>query len=311
MKELEKITNKDIITRITTRSNQGKSGELKVFDETKLTKIANDMVEIDRSTNSFGRKNTQTTNKLMTLTMLANSSPYRILRQCLAEIEKKRSAIKGSRFKLIKKKIAFNKLEDEVEDLKEQYKKEKDPKIKRDIEYQILNKKVSIEEKRSSIEDSILYIEGALKEIASFQSSYNQIRKNNNIPENWDEKDFEESEIKHHVRMAFLLAFRDVKAHGKIGMGTLEYLHQFGIHPDQASIEVALLQQQIETKLFVFNEKGQKIGLKKDFDVDYEEDLEQWLDSMVSKYEYKYLKVLKRIGIDNLIDDWYMYREDK
>ena len=60
----------------------------------KLAKISERMVEIDRANNSLGRSNTQTTNQLMTLTMLTDS-PYRRLRQILAQIERKRTALQN------------------------------------------------------------------------------------------------------------------------------------------------------------------------------------------------------------------------
>ena len=58
----------------------------------KIQKISERMVEMERANNSLGRKNTQTTNQLMTLTMLTDS-PYRRLRQCLAQIERKKNAL--------------------------------------------------------------------------------------------------------------------------------------------------------------------------------------------------------------------------
>ena len=47
-----------------------------------MARISERMVEIDRANKTTGRKNTQTTNQLMTLNMIS-SSPYRRLRQCL------------------------------------------------------------------------------------------------------------------------------------------------------------------------------------------------------------------------------------
>ena len=64
----------------------------------KIQKISERMVEMERANNSLGRKNTQTTNQLMTLTMMTDS-PYRRLRQCLAQIERKKEALKESYFK--------------------------------------------------------------------------------------------------------------------------------------------------------------------------------------------------------------------
>ena len=53
----------------------------------KLAKVSEKMVEIDRANKSLGRTQTQTTNQLMTLTMLTDA-PYRRLRQCLAQIKR-------------------------------------------------------------------------------------------------------------------------------------------------------------------------------------------------------------------------------
>ena len=55
----------------------------------KLVKVSERMVEIDRANKTLGRSQTQTTNQLMTLTMLTDA-PYRRLRQCLAQIEDRR-----------------------------------------------------------------------------------------------------------------------------------------------------------------------------------------------------------------------------
>ena len=64
----------------------------------KMRKISERMVEMERANNSLGRRNTQTTNQLMTLTMLTDS-PYRRLRQILAQIENKNNALRDHYFK--------------------------------------------------------------------------------------------------------------------------------------------------------------------------------------------------------------------
>ena len=63
--------------------------ELAVIDSKKLAKISQRMVEINRANLTVGKKNTQTTSSLMTLTMMCDA-PYRRLRQVLAQIEKTR-----------------------------------------------------------------------------------------------------------------------------------------------------------------------------------------------------------------------------
>ena len=291
IKQTDKLLDKTkSFAQITTRAadpNAKALAEFHIFDEKKLAKIAADMPEINRATRAYGRKNTSTTNRLMTCTMLADSSPYTVIKQCLAQIERKRSAIKENRFKIIKDRIELEKVQDEIKKLPEEPDKNK---------YEIMLKKVDVEELTSKIADSIIYVEGALKEIASFQSTYKQVCKNKNIPENWDEVDMEKAEVRHHLRMAFLHAYRDIMAHGRLGMGTLEYLQQFGVHPHNAERIVA---DYIKTTYDNVNKE----------EADYE-DLEKFLDVMEETFKDEYKKVMKRIGIDSLYEDWYMYKED-
>ena len=74
-------------------------GGLTTITDEKLAVIAEKMVEIDRANHTAGRSNTQNTNQLMTLTMMTDS-PYRRLRQCLAQIERKRASLDESYYKL-------------------------------------------------------------------------------------------------------------------------------------------------------------------------------------------------------------------
>ena len=306
----------DKMTQIATRAVDPKNTSLAkfhIFTEDKIAKIANMMPEINRATRTLGRKNTQATNKLMTLTMLSDVSGYRMLRQCLAEIEKCRSALKENRFKILKKRIKLEKLQSDKdylisqqEDLilliedpqtNDSFDIRKAKKESNDIRFKIMEYDIKIEEIASGISDSMLYIEGCLKDISSFQSSYEQIRKNNNIPENWDEKDAEEAEVRHHIRLAFLHGYRDIMSGGRLGMGTLEYLQQFGIHPHTAT--------KIITDYINYNFKKMEDGEIPDYN-----NLNDFLNTMEEEFKDSHKKVLERIGIDTLNDDWFMYRED-
>jgi len=290
--------------QISTRAADPNTTELaqfSVFDEAKLVKIAENMPEINRATKAFGRKNTQTTNKLMTLTMLADASPYRVIHQCLAQIETKRTAVKENIFKLQKNKVKMKRLNYEMMKLRE---RQEDPETNDDpilIGFDIEAKDVKLQELATTVSDSILYLEGALKEIASFQSAYLQIRKNKNIPENWDEEDFEKAEVGHHVRMSFLHAYRDIMAHGRLGMGTLEYLQQFGVNPQTAA--------QLATKHIQDEQATIKNGDNGEIELPAYEMLEEWLDNMEEMFADAYLQVLNRIGLDSLHEDWYMFKD--
>jgi chromosome segregation ATPase len=303
----------DKFNQITTRAvdpDNKALAQFHIFDEDKLAKVAENMPEINRATRSLGRKNTQTTNRLMTLTMLSDVSPFRVLRQCLSQIENKRSALKENRFKILKDRNRLEKLQTtheimikDLEALENSMATLEEPdQIRKceleyaDLRYKLQDTQIKIEEIASRISDSMLYIEGCLKEIASFQSSYEQIRKNNNIPEDWDEEDMEQAEVRSHVRTAFLHAYRDVSAHGRLGMGTLEYLQQFGIHPHTAQEIVSKYIK--ETNAMVSG--GEEATYR---------DLENFLDIVQEKFKDNYKAVLAKLGIDQLYDKWYMYKE--
>ena len=162
----------------------------------KLAKISERMVEIDRANLTAGKRNTQTTTQLMTLTMLTDS-PYRRLRQILAQIEKKRGALEEAYFKHQKVML-------EMEEWKE----------KGDALSQI-----KINEAVVGIERSKKYLDGALREIGALQDAYEEIRINNDIPVLWDEKLAEIDEINHHVRQVFRQAHRDMDMTNRISQG--------------------------------------------------------------------------------------------
>jgi len=250
------------------------------LDDRALETIAERMPEVYRANRIHGKKNTQTQGILMTLTMLADTSPYRVLRQCLAQIENKRIAVKDNMFRMERKKIFLEKAK--VQKPKDGFDKE------------LLALKVA--KLKSDIEDQAIYLEGALKQLAMYQDVYLQVCRNNNIPEKWDEQDMEDMEVRFHLRMAFLHAYRDIMNNGRLGLGTLEYLQQFGVHPHTA---FRLTMSYVDDRAKKADEGGE---------ADYE-DLENWLDVMVERYKDQYKKVLKRLGIESLTVDWTLYRE--
>lgn len=298
----------NVFNKITTRAVDGQDlvPRFHVFDENKLATIAERMPEINRAVRSLGRKNTQVTNRLMTLTMLNGISPMRIVRQCLSEIENRRGAIKENRFKLAESYVKLNKVRFQIDKLERlQQTLTGDEAIENSFKIDL--KKIEMERLITGIHDAMIYMEGALKDVASFQSSYLQIIKNKGLPENWDEEDLEKAEVEHHIQMGFLLLFRDVLVGGRIGMGTIEYLQQFGIHPMVAS---QLVVEYIQSRSSALEKLSQKEDLKFEdlMDVD---DLHNFLKAMSERFKDEYKKVLNQLGLENLTEDWYMYKENK
>tara|TARA_Y100001963_G_scaffold20518_1_gene26247 strand:- start:12 stop:833 length:822 start_codon:yes stop_codon:yes gene_type:complete len=241
----------------------------------KIAKVSERMVEIDRAINTLGRKNTQNTIQLMTLNMMTDS-PYRRLRQCIAEINKKRDALESTYFRFRKQEIELKKWESKSDELSI----------------------VNADEARAGIKSAKIYIDGALKEIAVLQEAYDEIRKNNNIPEEWDEMDAEMDEIKHHIRQAFRQSHRDMMFSGKIQQGNAEYLEQYGVHLQTAT--------DIIGKYIATCDKLLEEGKVPNINHFYE-----FLDNCVEVFGEEYKNVMKHIGLDNIVRQEYLYRSTK
>jgi hypothetical protein len=250
-------------------------GGLATITNEKLEIISKKMVAIDRANNTAGRSDTQTTNQLMTLTMLTDS-PYRRLRQCLAQIEKKRGALDESYFKMKKKQVQ----------IKQWYEKGDEMSVLR------------AQEAEHGLMRSKNYIDGAFKEIATFQCAYDEIRESHNIPENWDERDAEEAEIDHHIKQAFRQAHREMVGAGCITSGNMEYLEQYGIHIQTATRLIADYIAS-EDEMIV---KGQMPTVAH---------LYAFLDRMAETFHDAHKTVMQRIGIKELVKEEFLYLEKK
>jgi hypothetical protein len=250
-------------------------GGLSTITDEKLAVIASKMPAIDRANHTAGRSQTQTTNQLMSLTMLSDS-PYRMMRQCLSQIERKRGALEESYFKMKKKAIL----------IKQWYAKGDEMSV------------VKAQEAEAQAFRQKDYIDGALKEIATFQCSYDEIRESHNIPEKWDERDAEIAEIDHHIKQAFRQAHRDVVQTGSITGGNMEYMEQYGVHIQTAT---KIIRDYVASEDKMISE-GKMPTV---------EHLYAFLDSMAVQFNDAHKLVMKRIGIKELIKEDFLYLEDK
>jgi len=232
------------------------------------------MNEVDRVNKTLGRSQTQHTNQLLTLNMLG-LSPFRVMRQCLAQIEKKRRAIEDIYFKNAKLEVRIEKWE------------AKDDRLSR----------ILIQEARFKAERFKMYIDGALKEIGIFQDAMEDVRVANNIPENWDEKDVEEAESTHHLHQALRQAHRDVMVSGRVSQGNAEWLEQAGCHLSTVTV---MIQRYIATCNKMI-EEGQYPNI---------EHFYEWLDKMVDTFKDEYQMVMRRTGLSTIIRDEYLYLEE-
>ena len=240
-----------------------------------LTKICSRLPELHRAKGAVGRRNSQTTSTLMTMTMLADS-PYRQMKQCLSQIDGKRNALIEAHFKTKKNRVKIERWEDSENELD----------------------KVKAEEARVNIEQMRSSAENAMKEIGMYQDIYDDIRTSHGIPVDWDEEDFESSEIENAIRMGFRQAIQNLMSSGKIAISTVEYWEQFGIHPMVGEKLTREYMASVEKELA--EDKHPSV-----------QSMHIFLDQMVETFKDEHKHSLKRIGVDAIVNHAYIYKKKK
>ena len=239
-----------------------------------LQKICDRLPELNRAKRAVGRKNSQTTSTLMTMTMLADS-PYRQMKQCLSQIDKKRSALIEAHFTVKKNKV----------------------KIKMWFEEDTELSRVEAEEASVRNEEMKTSCENSMKEIGMFQDIYEQIRTSHNIPVDWDEEDYEKQEIDHALRMSFRQAIQNLMSSGRIAISTVEYWEQFGVHP---MVGEKLTRDYLES-----------VALEiKDNKLPSVVSMHKFLDQMVESFKDEHKHSLTRIGVDAIVNHQYAYKKN-
>ena len=238
-----------------------------------VEKVSQYLPELDEKTKAFGSQNSQTTLSMMTLTMLGGQSPYRMLRQIMAEVEKRKGALteaQVSHAKLIKN---IKRLEDKT-----------DP--------------VDTAKYRQACVDIVTLenkINGSFKDIATLIDAYNNIKETQGIDE-WDEEAFEDAEKKHHVRRCFEMMYRNLLDGGRVQTSTIEYMQQFGVHPQICQKEVAGYIAYTQDRI----EQGEVL---------HANDLEDFLDEMGEKYWEGADKTSERLfGKKDIANKDFMYK---
>jgi hypothetical protein len=268
MMENELAISEKRFNKIITRAGDPYALTFKTIDSKALTEINEWMPEVNRASNAFNKQNSQTTMSLMTMNMI-DAGPYRVLRQILAQVQKKRSALKENLYNLEKKKIEYKELQAK-ETLTE-------------LEELEMNKIAC------DIIDAQGPIEGALKELYALKQRYQEICKNKNIDPNWDERDFEENEdgeIKHHITSIFRNMIRD-KMCGTANHGSAEYAEQFGVNPITAYMLVDNYLNQVKQAV----SDGKLVGIESHY---------EFYDKMYAIFKDSYKKAAARIGLDHI-----------
>ncbi len=215
-----------------------------------VEKVNRYLPELEEKTKAFDRNNSQSTLAFMTLTMLNGQSPYRMMRQVMAEVEKRKGA-------LVEAQVNHAKVLKDIERLQDS----DDPVLQAKYRQKCVNI-TTMEQK----------INGSFKDIATLIDAYNNIKEANGI-EDWDEEAFEKEEKKHHVRRAFELMYRNLLEGSRAQTSTIEYCQQYGIHPQVCLTEVSgYLQYTAEL-------------IAKGDELPHANHLENFLDEMAEKYK--------------------------
>ena len=238
-----------------------------------VEKVNRYLPELDEKTKAFDRKNSQTTLAMMTLTMMTGQSPYRMMRQIMAEVEKRKGALAEAQVNHAKHLKEIERLEDSDDPL---------------LQAKYRQKCVGL----STMEQKI---NGSFKDIATLIDAYNNIKEAHGIDE-WDEVAFEKEEKKHHVRRAFELMYRNLFNTGRSSESTVEYCQQFGLHPQVCMTEVQGYLQYTAERI-------------QNQDYPHANDLEEFLDEMAEKYHTNPDKTSERLfGKADFATDDYMYK---
>jgi len=213
-----------------------------------VAKVNKHLPELEQKTRAFDRNNSQHTLSLMTLTMLNGQSPMRMMRQIMAEVEKRKSA-------LAEAQVNHAKTTQEIEELA------------------VKDDPVSMAEhrqKRFNLDMLESKINGSFKDIATLIDAYENIKAKHGI-DDWDEETFEKEEKRHHVRRGFELMYRNLLDGGRANTATIEYLQQYGVHPQVSLTEVSGYIQHITKQI-------------SEGTIPHANDLEGFLDQMADKY---------------------------
>jgi len=278
---------KDIVTTKQFNAIITKAGDInalgfRTIGEKQLTEINEWMPAVNKAVSCFSKQNSQTTSSLMSLNMI-DSGPYRVLRQIIAQAEKKRASLNEVIYKIEKKKLTHEELAEKMKTVK-------------GIEW----KKCDLKRNKLQCDviDSQTHIEAAIKELGALKRRYEEVCKNNDISEDWNEQDFEDGEIEHHIKSIFRNAIRD-KMQGSHNMGTMEYMEQFGINPITAYI---LVDNYIaDTKEHILN-----TGQGPDIAAHY-----VFYDKMYKLFKNEYKKAASRLGLDNITHADFLMKENK
>ena len=169
-------------------------------------------------------------------------SHWKNLRQISAEMQRKRDALREAKYNYSKKladseikKAEIESKKYEISQLNDESSESYNPHKAKVIKAEIKKLEIEVAEIEDGAECGIPKIEGALKEIHTLKSMYDQLTQK--IAEETgcgidelSEEDFEKYEARSHIKYAVDQAIREVRMTGVIKTGVQQYLEQCGIN---------------------------------------------------------------------------------
>ena len=247
-----------------------------------LAKISSRFPEFYRASKIIGHSTSQASYTLQTLHMISDS-PFSRMKQCISQINKKKLAFNEAYFKVEKMKLKTEEL----------YKK--DQNFLSFIKFKKISKleKLEIKENEELINTISISMENALRQIGMFQDMYESIRKSNDIPEDWTEKDYEEQEIGNMIKSSFRIAIQDLSMTGSVSKAAVEFWEQLGIHPQFAETITRGYRMKIDADI----KNGKKIEIT---------EMYNFLDDMVKEFKDSNKLALERMGLKGIGSEQFM-----
>ena len=249
--------------------------------------IDNHSLAIQKTTQIFNKSQSQFMNNMLTVSHL---TPFRNLRQILAEMKRTRGALAEAYFNLEKKKVDIQIKEHELND-------ETDPLLRKKLE-------IEITEMQYQIDSSMEYVGGAIRKLANYTAQFKAIEQQ--LPD-LSEQAFEDEEERYHISKAFEQGLHAARAHGGyIDEGNQIYFHQIGINGTAAQIEMT---KYLNKEYALINDPDNPQEPSHEMEVD-------WIMEMTEKFKGCATNFAKRKGMSNIVTEfactgWDDYRTEQ
>lgn len=167
---------------------------------------------------------------------LTSASKHRNYRQIVAELSDKKKTFDGIKWGFLENEIKLSELEDKLTE------QQNNPQVSK---YDIMRTQIEIMKLKESVEESLPYIEGAMKDVLIINDVYEAFKTEHG---EFSEEEFEKEEAKSNLIKSLSQCLRDIREHGSITKGEQEYLEQIGVNPTKAREELTKYIVEVETK---------------------------------------------------------------